>query len=237
MNKRFGFANEAGTSEEYGIRFLSYPAFDFGTEKIESIEVPGRVGTLTRRTGEYSDTTIENEIEFKVSSKGEYEQTLSLIRRWLMETKKIIYSDMDKYYFRAKKVSISDIKRKYGIYGILTVVFTCDPIMYLIEGDSEILIADTLTLINNYNKSRPIYTISGEGICEITVNGKIVTANVGQNITIDTTLMQTYREDGTLNNMSITGDYEDLHLQEGENIISVTSGFELKIIPKWGICL
>ena len=46
-----------GATLDYGIHFLSYPLFDFGTEKIDSIEVPGRVGTLTRRTGEYSDTT------------------------------------------------------------------------------------------------------------------------------------------------------------------------------------
>ena len=46
MNKRYGFENEMGATLDYGIHFLSYPVFDFGTEKIDSIEVPGRVGTL-----------------------------------------------------------------------------------------------------------------------------------------------------------------------------------------------
>lgn len=49
--------------------------------------------------------------------------------------------------------------------------------------------------------------------------------------------MQAYREDGVLNNTAITGDYEDLYLQEGLNEISVSSGFTAEVIPKWGVRL
>nr|DAD92870.1 MAG TPA: Primase C terminal 2 (PriCT-2) [Siphoviridae sp. ctNyC15] len=47
----------------------------------------------------------------------------------------------------------------------------------------------------------------------------------------------TYREDGVLNNTAITGDYENLYLQEGLNEISVSSGFTAEVIPKWGVRL
>ena len=67
----------------------------------------------------------------------------------------------------------------------------------------------------------------------LTVNGKTMKATVGQNLTIDTERMLAYRTDGTLMNTSVTGDYEDLYLQAGENEISITSGFSLKIIPNW----
>ena len=69
------------------------------------------------------------------------------------------------------------------------------------------------------------------------MNGKEVSANVGQNLLINTDLMQAYREDGALNNTAITGDYENLYLQEGLNEISVSSGFAAEVIPKWGVRL
>ena len=69
------------------------------------------------------------------------------------------------------------------------------------------------------------------------MNGKEVSANVGQNLLINADLMQAYREDGVLNNTAITGDYEDLYLQEGLNKISVSSGFTAEVIPKWGVRL
>ena len=42
-----------------------------------------------------------------------------------------------------------------------------------------------------------------------------------------------YREDGTLQNSAINADYDALMLVEGKNSITITEGFELKIIPNW----
>lgn len=58
-------------------------------------------------------------------------------------------------------------------------------------------------------------------------------ANIGQNLTIDTGRKLAYREDGTLSNTSVAGDYDDLILIEGRNKIKITDGFELKVIPNW----
>lgn len=71
----------------------------------------------------------------------------------------------------------------------------------------------------------------------LTVNGKKVTANVGQNLTIDTELMMAYREDGTIQNTALTGDYEELFLQPGDNTITFSSGFIVSIVPRWRILL
>ena len=73
---------------------------------------------------------------------------------------------------------------------------------------------------------------SGEYI-NLTVNGNKMTANVGQNLTIDTDLMIAYRTDGTSQNTEVTGEYEDLWLPPGENSVSVTAGFSLTVIPNW----
>ena len=70
-------------------------------------------------------------------------------------------------------------------------------------------------------------------MCTLEVNGNRMTANVGQNLTIDTDRMVAYRQDGTLQNTAVTGKYEDLYLTEGEIDIGISTGFDLKIIPNW----
>lgn len=70
-------------------------------------------------------------------------------------------------------------------------------------------------------------------MCTIEVNGKMVTANVGQNMIIDTERMVAYREDGSLQNTKMTGDYEDLYFRNGEIEVAVSVGFDLRIIPNW----
>ena len=42
-----------------------------------------------------------------------------------------------------------------------------------------------------------------------------------------------HRSDGTLNNTAVTGNYEDLVLIEGDNKVTITDGFDLKVIPYW----
>ena len=81
--------------------------------------------------------------------------------------------------------------------------------------------------------SYPIYKIYGEGFCELVVNGKCMTSNVGQNLIIDTERKIAYREDGVLINTMVKGNYDELLLVEGENKISITAGFDFRIIPNW----
>ena len=94
-------------------------------------------------------------------------------------------------------------------------------------------ITDFENIYNPYSVSHPEYLIIGEGNCTLTVNGKTMEANVGQNLTINTDLMLAYRKDGEMQNTQVTGNYEDLYLAEGENQISISAGFEMTVIPNW----
>lgn len=228
--RKYGFDNEYGTSFSHDIRFLDFPQFNYGQEVIESKSIPGRAGTLSVRTGKYTDTTIKNVLEFACETIEDFEEKLETVKKWLMRSKKISFTDCEDKYFIVKKVELTDIRRKYGFIGNITVVFTCEPFSYLKCGNFE---NENKKLYNPGIFSQPIYILRGEGVCTITVNGKSITANVAQNLTIDTERMISYREDGTLQNTVISGDYEDLYLQEGENIITVSDGFECKVIPRW----
>ena len=173
-----------------------------------------------------------------VSESRELSETERIVlTEWLKGTKTVSYSDMPDYFFKVKKVEIDDALRKYGIYGNLTAEFTCEPGIYLKSGEKAQTVVSGAKLKNPHSVCSPLYKISGEGVLTLTVNGKKVTANVGQNLTIDAELMMAYRQDGTIQNTALTGDYEELFLQPGDNTITFSSGFTVSIIPRWRILL
>lgn len=228
--RKFGFSNGKGNSKDYKLKFLAFPTISYGSEVVEEKTIPGRVGTLNVKTGRYTDTVISNQLEFEAESIGKYHSHAEAVRAWLLSSEKLVYTDMEDKFFVVKKVEISDIKRRYGIYGELTVVFTCSPSTLLKDGQYEY---EPGTIYNPKSWAQPIYKLYGSGTCTLTVNGATMTANVTDNLIIDTERMIAYKADGTLANTAVKGDYEDLYLQPGENTVSVTDGFTCKIIPNW----
>lgn len=105
--------------------------------------------------------------------------------------------------------------------------------MFLVSGKREYDYRSREIQYNPYDICHPVYKITGNGNCTLTVNGRTMKATVGQNLTVDTEKMLAYRKDGTIMNTAVTGDYEELYLQPGENDIKITSGFTLKVIPNW----
>lgn len=213
-----------------GVYATKYPTIPAPIERINEIEIPGRSGKLHERTGKYEETEIP--IEFNFTSKKDcWDDTCEEIKKWLSRMNdKLIIGESNTYY-KVQLVYLDGIERLSDRIGKIKANFvTKDGLRYMEVGEIE---AIKNRVYNPGICSEPIYLISGEGLCTITVNGKTVRANVGQNLTIDTERMLSYRNDGTLQNTDISGNYEDLYLQPGENQISITDGFKLKIIPNW----
>ena len=99
---------------------------------------------------------------------------------------KLKFSDDLGYFYRVNKVEISTTERVYKKLGKFTVVFTCEPYMYLEDGTRAIELP--MLLYNFYEKTQPIYIVEGEGFFSMQINRKTIKANVGQNLTIDTKL-------------------------------------------------
>lgn len=201
-----------------------------GREKIEYISVAGRDSTLTEKTGEWADIEISIQCGFR-ENRNFWNAKAREVRRWLSGSGNLSFADSTESFWRVKDVELDEITRTIKRFGNFEVTFICDPFEYIKEGRKERELKEAK--YNPYDISQPVYKITGNGTCILTVNGKTMKATVGQNLTIDTERMLAYRTDGTLMNTSVTGDYEDLYLQAGENEISITSGFGLKIIPNW----
>lgn len=182
--------------------------------------------------GGYESTEIKIDFNY-IGPSDKWDERWGCAKKWLSARNKMLRlgSDPDHFY-KILKVSADDAEHTSERIGNFTATFqTKDGLRYLLEGLNEHA-AENVSF-NPYEISHPIYKISGEGNCSLIVNGKKMSADVGQNLTIDTDRKIAYRADGTLSNTAVSGDYEDLFLQEGENEISITDGFNLKIIPNW----
>ena len=196
------------------------------------IEIPGRDGAIYQSDEEFEETEISVSMNY-IGSEIEWEGRWRRVQKWLAETNSILrFSDDTGYFFRISYVELGSNERPSARTGVFQATFvTRDGLHYLDSGLLEY--SPGRVRRNPYERSKPVYKISGEGRCVLTVNGKEMEVNVGQNIAIDTERMVAYREDGTLLNTSVSGNYEDLFLQKGNNEISCTEGFDLKVIPNW----
>lgn len=218
------------SNDDFGVFLYDFPVLTLGEKNYDTYAVSGRRGELVGETNYISNASLS--ITFSVIS-DRFCANVREIMNWLTGAGKLKTSDDPDCYYSVLKVNYGDIDREIRKYGRFTVNFVIDPYLYRDDGDYEY--ADIT--YNLYAECKPIYKITGEGMCTLTVNGKTMTANVGQNLTIDTDRMIAYRQDGTLQNTAVTGDYEKLWLPRGSCVISITTGFLLKIIPKWGYCL
>ena len=208
------------------------PPIPAARKRREEIIIPGRDGSLYTTNGDYEPTEITVQFNY-IGPPEEWAARWRAAKKWLSAENSILkFSDDGGIFYKISHVELGENERPTEKIGIFEATFiTRDGLSYLVEGQKEYEARDVLT--NFYEAAHPIYRIIGEGRCALTVNGNTMTANVGQNLTIDTDRMMAYRENGELQNTEVTGDFEKLYLREGENDISISSGFGLKVIPNW----
>ena len=213
----------------YPVRYPNIPA---AVEKITEVEVPGRDGKIKIRTGNYEPTEIP--VEFNYIGKEElWNERWRKAKQWLSKANaELSFADDQNFFYKVDRVELDTNERISRKIGRFTARFiTKDGLSYYKSGKCKTDISEA-----KYNPgimTKPIYFITGEGLCTITVNGKSMKANVSKDIVINTELMIAYHLDKSSQNTAVKGNYEDLYLQEGKNEISITEGFGCKIIPNW----
>lgn len=215
-----------------GIYAKNIPDIPAAVRKEKTVDIPGMDGTLILLEGGYESTEIKVDFNF-IGDSDRWDERFGLAKKWLSKRGGLLRFGCDpEHYYKILKVEVDDGKRTTERVGNFTATFlTKDGLRYLESGLGEMPASDVAD--NPYEIAYPIYKITGEGECTLVVNDGKMVANIGQNLTIDTGRKLAYREDGTLSNTSVTGDYDNLILIEGRNKIEITDGFELKVIPNW----
>ena len=215
------------TCEQHGCFLNDYPSFSGGNKVYNTYAVPGMDGELVEQTDYLSNLTIA--CSFSIVSK-QFMGIVREIRRGLAGTGTLVISDSPGIFYRVLKIEYGDISREIHRFGTFGASFICTPFEYLKEGQREI---SSLTY-NPHDLAKPIYRITGEGLCTLTVNGYTFAANVGQSIIINSELQLAYNAGRESLNSDVTGDYTKLWLPHGENKVAVSNGFQLAITPQWG---
>ena len=217
------------SASSMGILIARRPDIPVPEDDIEEIEIPGRDGAM--HISRERKKSVEIKVEMGFREKENWAGSAGKIKEWLdAKGEKLIFSDDLDCFYHVYYVKPGDLERITRRLGTFEVVFVCYPYRYLAEGENW---TEEKLFYNRGAPAHPVYFITGEGMCTLTVNGKTLTANVGQNITIDTERMIAYREDGAIMNTSVTGDYENAYLLHGKNEVSISKGFSLKLQPRW----
>lgn len=208
------------------------PSIPAARKRRTEIVIPGRDGSLYTTENEYEPTEIRIRFNY-IGEEKRWAGRWRAAKKWLSaENSTLRFSDDAGYFYRVAYVELGEAERTTARIGNFEAVFvTRDGLQYPDEGTWEY--EKEKVKWNPYELSHPIYKITGEGTCTLEVNGNQMKANVGQNLIIDTDRMISFREDGTLQNTRVSGKYEDLYLNPGENSFQISDGFELKIIPNW----
>lgn len=225
MDKYFIVYNEK-TNLDVNLLVASRPSKPSPIMQYEEVKVPGGK-TLYREKG-YGDIDIT--VSFNFMSKYSWDKDFRLIKSWLLGkvNNKLKFSDDLEVFYKVNKVTIDTPERLMKKIGKFNVTFTCEPYVYIDEGEREL----NSILYNNYLISKPLYRIVGEGYLNLTINNTTIKANVGQELIIDTDKGLCYRQ-GIVNNVALTGKYEDMYLKEGNNTFSWNNGFKIYILPNW----
>lgn len=220
---------------DIGALVIRRPNIPAPSPKITQVSIPGRDGDLLIDDGFFDDIEIYVELNF-MAPENEWNKKTRQIKSWLLSrrgARRLSFSDTEDTFYKVKNVIVGEIQRTSKRIGAITPAFVCDPYTYFKSGAIPLPLEEVK--LNPYNLSKPVYSIEGEKAGVLTVNGHEIKINVGQNLTIDTNLMITYRQDRTLQNTAITGNYEDMYLLPGENTIEITEELNLMVTPNWRV--
>lgn len=202
-------------------------------------EVEGSNGLKYENLGTYKDIDIPVECNFVNWNPNTFAEQYRNIKKYLYKAvdNKLKFSDDPEYFYKVQKIKIDSFTRTLKLKGSFSIVFTCHPIHYSEEGQQPFDLIATPYVFNPYLISNPIYKLTGEGYVEFKVNGKLLKANVGTDLTIDTEERLCYRETGEMRNTAINQPYDYLLLKENDNefeIINNPNNIKISIIPNWG---
>lgn len=199
--------------------------------RYEKIEVAGRDGSLIESDGSYDDISIPVTFNY-MTREDTWFEVFRNVKKWLHSDgeKELVFQDDPDYFFKVKMVEIGTNERTSLRVGNFTATFLCDPFHYAVSGKDAIELSGSL--FNHFDVSHPVYKISGNGSCDLTVNNRKVSSEIEDYIVIDTDRMISYK-DNIPKNTSIKGNYSDLYLVPGANDVAVSDGFSVSIIPNW----
>lgn len=216
-------------SRMMGVIVTAMPPTIRAAQRVESVTVPGRDGSLHETDGSYDNYTKTMECAIKNREK------LDDIAAWLTGSGEIIFSSEPDKVYRvtiSNTISIAQMMRTFQKF---QVSFDTYPFKYSVNKFDEALelIKPAVILGKGTVYSQPVITMYGTGAITLTINDtEYPLSDVDGYVTINSEIEECYKD--VINMNSIFSADEFPRLQPGENIISWTGDVEkIEIIPNW----
>lgn len=186
-------------------------------------EIDGRDGDIVTKLG-YS--AYDKEIEIGLYGDFDIDDVIT----YFNSNGTVTFSNEPDKYYNYQIIDQIDYEKLIR-FKTAKVKMHVQPFKYsAVEGTRTFTITneEEITINNSGNYvSKPVVTINGTGTINLEVNGyEVLVINLGDSantVTIDTANMEAYNQNtGQLMNRDVTGDYDNLYLNAGKNIISWT---------------
>ena len=223
-----------------GFLCVKRPNMSAPQKRYKSYSVEGRDGSLYKDTGNYEDLELSFTFNY-MTDEDHWNAKYREIQSFLSNARTLMVSDDKGGYRKIKKVSVGECKRESKRKGEFTVVFTVEPYFYR-DTSIDVETDQWIRLYNPYGTAKPVYHIKVKTAAMRSSNeGFIVRGSKGRidfvttkDITIDTELQIAYFTDDKSNaNKCISGDFEDMWLENGLNLVACSDGYTLSVEVNW----
>lgn len=222
------------SSKDFGLYLTGSGAFNAPERDIDTLEIPGRNGSLTIDNGRYKNITQS----YEAFIHRDFRQNAEGVRVWLLSASG--YRRLEDTYhpdhFRLARFAgpLEFTVRALCSGAETQLLFDCDPRRFLKSGEVPTTVTDT-TVLNNPTRfpALPLLTVYGSGTGTITVSDNIVSFGaIDEYVTLDCEQKDAYK--GIENKNATVSLTEFPVLQSGENTISISGGVSrIEITPRW----
>lgn len=233
MNRQNFFIFGDHNSSEFGLHISGGGTFNAPSRDIETIEIPGRNGSLLIDKGRFFDITVE----YPAFITRDFIDNARSARLWLLSHSgyQRLEDTYDPYFFRMARFSGPlDFDTKFLNWTAeCTLSFVAKPQRWLKDGEKTITLESGDTLYNAYYPALPLITVYGNGPGTLMIGNYTVTVNsLDQSLVIDCDTQNAYK--GTLNKNSTISANPFPKLESGDNVISWSGGITgVEIVPRW----
>lgn len=224
------------SSDDYKIIVEHFPNRPIPKRKYESISVPGRNGDILIEQDAFENVTQDYDIYIS----AEQEKLPLPAQRAMDWLSRGGYRRLEDTYdpecFRlAQFAGGGELKNLFNKFGKATISFNCMPQRWLKEGEHEIPISGSVTLINPTGfAARPVIRFTKNGNAESVVTVGNYVLRTGANQSGKVIEIDCYEQEVTANGQRIngitTGTFPAL---EGSTAVSVSNALNTVVIPRW----
>ena len=213
----------------FGIVVEKYPSLFIPVKSFEKVNIAGN-DKAEYRAGTYEPITLSIECYLKDRSP----QKIREISKWLNSKSegKLIIGNHPNFYYNARIINAIPINKVINLFGRFVIQFECEPFVYSLEEEVITITSNTEIENKGITISKPIYKVYGSNATLKVNNKEFNIYSINDYVEIDTELMECYKNNVSMNT-NVNGNYTDLWLKEGKNIIEISGATKVEITPKW----